>query len=215
MQKSQALILGAVVVIVLIIAALGFFIFSKSSKNAQVTPATSESEQIQGSSKGSIMSLLSGGKSVTCKMSYPDGGTSGTIYVADKKVRGDFTAEADGKQMESHMIQDGDFGYFWSGNQGTKMKTSDSAQASPAPNAQTSAPDLNKDVDMDCSSWSVDASKFELPADVKFTDLTEMMMQIQKTPAPGGATNNSQSSYCDQITDPQAKAACMNAAGSQ
>jgi len=212
-QKTQALILGAVVVIVLIIA-VGYFKFSQSSKTTPVAPIQ-ESTQNQGSTKGSIMSLLSAGNSVTCKTSYPDGAMSGTVYVADKKVRGDFMAEAGGKQMESHMIQDGDYGYFWSGNQGTKIKTDESSQVSPAPDVQTSAPDLNKDVDLDCSSWPVDASKFEVPADVKFTDLTEMMMQIQKTPTPSGTTNNSQSSYCDQITDSAAKAACMKAAGSQ
>ena len=207
MPKNLALILGAAVVVI-IIAVLAYTMSSKSSKT-QEAPTTAESSQPQQATRGSIKSLIGAGKNVTCDIVYPDGNGKGTIYVADKKMRGDFTTMVNNQSMESHMIQDGDFVYFWSGTQGTKMKVSTIATPTPgAAGGQPQGADLNKDVDYKCSSWSPDTSKLTPPADVKFTDLTQMMMQQQKSSPQTGGTH---SSYCNPLTDPAAKAACMNA----
>lgn len=209
MPKNLALILGASIVVI-IIAVLAYTMVSKSSKTGQA-PTTAESTQPQQATRGSIKSLLGMGKSETCDIVYPDGNGKGTIYVVDKKMRGDFTTMVNNQSMENHMIQDGDYVYFWSGTQGTKMKVS--TIATPTPGAtvgqQPQGADLNKDVDYKCSSWSVDNSKLTPPADVKFTDLTQMMtpQQTKSSPQTGG-TN---SSYCNPLTDPAAKAACINA----
>ena len=66
-----------------------------------------------------------------CDITYLDDSGNGVVYTADGKVRGDFNTKADeGTPTESHMIQDGEFGYIWSGNQGTKIKV-DTTEASP------------------------------------------------------------------------------------
>ncbi len=211
MSKNLALILGALVIVAVlaVLAVLAYTQLSKSSKSQQMAPAAVENTQNQQSTRGSIKSLLGLGKNVTCDITFPDGNGNGTIFVVDKKMHGDFTTTAGDKTIESHMISDGDYAYFWSGIQGTKMKIDQTAKATPIPaaSAQQQGADLNKDVDYKCSSWSPDNSKFMPPADVKFIDLTQGMTQT--TPQTGGT--NPQSSYCNQITDPAAKAACMNA----
>lgn len=221
MPKKNLLIAGAVVLL-LVIAGVGFMMMSKSSgKSAEdLTVSKDSAKDTTGESttKGSIRSLLSGGKNITCTVAYPDNGGGGTMYIADKKMRGDFTTkDAGGKQIESHMVQDGEFIYSWMGTQGVKMKIDTSANASPAAGSAQQGADLDKQQDMKCSSWSIDNSKFAVPADVKFMDATGFTGQTQtQTQTNTNATSNPSSvqSACSAITDPAAKAACMSAAGS-
>lgn len=177
------------------------------SPSPQTNVAEVKSEATESASRGSIESLLKAGKDVKCDITYLDGSGSGVVYVADNKVSGEFNIKStEGIETESYMIQDGQYGYIWSGTQGTKIKV-DATAASPTGNQQQNA-DLSKEVDLNCSAWSADSSKFEVPQDVQFTDLS----QLVKPQASPGTTNDSQgSSFCDQLTDPVAKAACLNA----
>lgn len=210
MSKQMQIIIG-VAVAALVIGVLAFTQLKKSPQSPQPSVTQEQPAASASTTTGSIKSLLGIGKNQTCKVTYPDGKGKGTIYIADKKMRGDFTMTVNSKETESHMIQDGDVTYFWSGTQGTKMKIDESLKASASPTAggQSQGADLNKDVDMKCSSWSVDNSMFTAPSDVKFTDLSETMMKMPQNKTGGSST--SPSSYCDQITDPAAKAACIPA----
>lgn len=223
MPKKNLLIAGAVVVL-LIIGVVGFMLMKKPSTNS-ASEMTTPKDTAQGAggvstTKESIRSLFSAGKNVTCTFTYADNSTSGTIYVADKKIRSDFTIkDASGKMTESHMIQDGDTGYFWTGTQGTKMKIDTSVKASPAAGSAQQGADLDKQQDMKCSSWSIDGSKFTVPTDVKFMDVSGFTGQTQtqtQTQTNTSAPSNSSvvKSACETITDPANKAACLNAAGS-
>src|SRR3989344_3866057 len=199
MRKQVMIIIGAVVVIALV----SLFAYSRVSKSpSSVADVVKEGAQsVESMTKGSIKSLLSGGKNVSCTINYPDGQGRGTVYVSGQKMRGDFMMMADGKEMESHMIQDGDTGYFWSGTQGTKMKIDKEANASPVASAQNAqGADLDKEVDLKCSAWMQDSSKFEVPSNVQFTDVSAMIqkMQAPASAAPGGPG----SSICDAITEP-------------
>ena len=203
MSKQVGIIIGIIAVIVIGGAAFAYMQFANKSTQPQESVSITQEKASQSAStqtRNSIKSLLGVGRNATCKISYPDGTTSGTIYVADNKIRGDFNLTTpDNKQMESHMIQDGQFSYFWTGTTGTKIKIDTSTtQTSPAAGQQQGT-DFDKEVDMDCSSGSIDSSKFTLPADVKFTDLSQAI----QTPA----------SVCNAITDPQAKTACLKSAG--
>lgn len=202
------MIAGAVIAVVIVILVAVFMMMNKSSQPSQATPVTEQTQtDSEGITTGTIESILAGGKNTTCDIVYEDNTGVGKIYVSDKKMRGDFATEVDGKAVESSMIYDGEYSYIWSGLQGTKFKI-DPTVATPDPSAKQGA-DLEQKVKMKCSSWTVDNSMFAMPADVKFTDLTESMMMQKQT---GGSTAPSTSkSYCDAIADPQAKAACVSA----
>lgn len=212
MPNKNLLIAGAVLLLIIVVGVVGFMMMSKSSKNSDAESAVAkDAEQEQSgvsATKESIKNLFSSGKNVTCTVTYPDNGGGGTMYIADKKMRGDFsTKDSSGKQIESHMILDGDTSYSWMGTQGVKMKIDSTVKASPAAGTTQQGTDLDKQQDMNCSSWSVDNSKFALPGDVKFTDMTGFLQQTQtQTQTQTGGT-----SACNAITDPTAKAACITA----
>ncbi|MEK7581318.1 MAG: hypothetical protein AAB512_03470 [Patescibacteria group bacterium] len=212
-MSKQVVIVGGAVVVIAIVAIAGFFMMSKLTKSSdEIAQKQDSKSQESGTSvsKSSIKSLLGGGKNVNCKITYPENGGSGNIYVSDKKFRGDFVTSVGGKSTETHVISDGEFMYSWYGTTGTKFKVDAVGAPSPAASAQPQSADLDKQVDMDCSSWGVDGSKFTVPTDVKFTDLSEMMKTQQSAPTGGAAPATSGKSYCDAISDAQAKAACKS-----
>ena len=146
-------------------------------------------------------------------MVYPDGKGSGTIDVSGKKMRGDFNMMVDStKEYKSSMIQDGEYAYMWSDadKKGTKFKVAGLPSPSPTATSKSSTVDVNQEVDLKCSSWGVDPSKFVVPTDVEFTDMSAMMDKMQEQ---SGMMKNTQKSACDAISDPQAKAQCVSALG--
>lgn len=213
MSKPLGLIIGVVAVIIIITAGV-FLLSKKPSRPIQEETASQQSTSSAESTatRGSIKSLLGMGKNETCTVTYPsaEGETKGTVYVSGKKMRGDFTIkDTSGKEIESHMIADEAYNYFWSSatSQGMKMKIDDTAKATPTPNTQTQGADLDREVDYKCSSWPVDDSKFMPPTNIQFTDISQVMKQTQTQPS----LMNSQKLACEQISDPGAKAACLKA----
>lgn len=202
--------IGAVVVVALV----GLFAFM--NKGGKPSPSSSNvalEDQGESMTKGSIKSLLGAGKSVTCEINYTDGKGKGTVYVDGKKFRGDFNVTVqDQPSVVSHMVSDGQMTFIWTegSNQGTKMKLDAEAQTAASPSAQQQSTDLDKELDMKCSSWTVDNSKFEVPGTVTFTDVSAMIQKMQAAPSGAGVAKPD-SSACDGITDADAKAACVAA----
>ena len=212
MSRQIQLIIAAVIVVILILAG-AFYVLGKSKKAQTETPAGQAMEAPSSEQSGTIKSLLSMGKNVACDVSYDmdQNKTSGKVYVSGGKMSGDFSiTTADGKTMDTHMLQDETYIYSWSSAfvQGTKMKVEAAASPAVAPSGQPASLNVDQQVQYKCSPWGVDASKFTPPTNVQFMDLstiTKMPGQAQPT------TQKSDSSPCDAITDPQAKAACIAA----
>jgi len=215
LMNRQTAIVTAIVVVLAVIGVVALLQLNRGESQTQQTVTQQEEQQLPESSanKGTIQSLLKQGKNVTCSISYPEGSGSGTVYVAGTKVRGDFTTKVDNKELMSHMINENNTAYVWTdaSNQGTKI-TIDPNQ--PIPSAPAGAPqsaDLNKEVDMNCKNWSVDNSKFTVPTNVTFTDMSELLKKVQGTGT--GPMPKLDASICDQITDASAKAACLKSLG--
>lgn len=209
MSRNVIVGIGAVVVVALI----GLFAYMNMGYKPSTSPTSSGSESGESMMQGSLKSLIGVGKNQTCDITYTDGKGSGKIYVNDKKFRGDFDTMVDGKAYMSHMISDGTYAYTWTDDtkQGTKFSVEAMEKVSASPtSAQTQqGADLDANVDMKCSGWGVDNSKFIPPSDVTFTDMSAIMEKMT-TPASSGAPQMN-SSYCDSITDASAKAACISA----
>jgi len=210
-MKKSGLIIVAIVV-VLLLAAGGMFLM-KSSKTPTVKKTVNTQTakpQTTNSLKGTIIGLLSGGKNITCQITYPDNKGTGTVYVSDKKFAGDFIMKGvDGKETNAHMISDGTYMYVWSSGISTGIKMNLAAAKNAAQNAQTDqSVNINQEVGLNCSPWAPDSSKFTVPSDMKFQDMSQLLQQAQ----PQGTTApQTGSSPCDQITNPTARAACVNA----
>jgi len=213
MQRKVFLISAAIVVLALIV--IGGFYVSKKSQRLQTGQQIAQATETQRSEQsGTIKSLLAMGKDVACDVSYSVGQnkTAGKVYVAGQKMSGDFTVTtSDGKALDTHMVQKDGYIYYWSSivPQGTKMKIpTESESPVPAPGGVSTGFNADQQVQYRCSPWGADDSKFNLPANVQFTDVSAM------TKSPGQketTTTKPGASVCDSITDPQAKAACITA----
>lgn len=214
-SSSGKLIIAAVVVAILVILAVLFYTqMSKKSPQSSQGAAVSEQEGTPevATTKGTIANLLGSGKNVMCQMDYSNesDSTEGTAYVSGEKMRGDFTIEtADGTTMTSHMIRDDQYSYIWTddNSKGTKIKVEVTAdiEEKAKPQTQQTGVDVDKEVDLDCSNWTVDNSMFIPPTSIEFTDFSQTLKQVQEQ---SENVKDLQQSVCDQITDPQAKAAC-------
>lgn len=204
-------IIAAVIVILLIGGAVAYMKFGAQQSPQTNAPVAQQKESEENSMVGTLKSLLSGGKNVTCSVSYTgEQESTGTVYVSDKKMAGDFTVTVEDKKMNSHMINDGEFVYVWSDDQtqGIKMSVTE-VNVTPPPGQENQAVDLNKEANINCDTWAVDTGKFTPPVNVTFSDMTDLMMP--KTSPSESMMEKTDTSVCDQITDPSAKTACEKA----
>ena len=193
----------AVVVVVIVLVA-GFFMFKgKSAPTNAPADNSSVATNPEAPKQNSLKGLLTLGTSQQCTFNDTVSNNSGTVYVSSGQMRGDFSAQVNGKTEASHMISDGQTSYVWMDGTSTgfKMKFDASTQG----NTQSQGVDANKNMDFNCSSWIADASLFIVPAPVKFTDTTAL------TPSGSGTSDSSQSSQaaaCASLSEP-AKTQCL------
>ena len=166
-----------VLVGVVIVAAAAFFLMkgdgddsaTNTENNTTQVNVNDSNGQVQPSSstKSASMKDLMAGESQTC--TYSDAGYTGTVYVANNKMRMDYTGTSNGVTVTSHSIIDGNVYYSWIDGQpnGFKFDVSKTGAGQAGPNQNV---DINRTFDYNCSAWSVDNSKFTLPAGVQFTD---------------------------------------------
>jgi hypothetical protein len=222
MKNSKAIIAVIIVIILIIIGGAYLMLSSRAKVQPQTQTAktqTAKPQQTTNSLKGTILGLLSGGKTVSCQVTYPDNKGTGTFYVSsDKKFAGDFVMKGtDGKETNGHVVSDGTYMYIWSSGLSMGMKMS-LAAAKNTNQVNNQSFNVNSEVTMNCSNWTVDPSKFTVPSNIQFRDVSQLLQQVPaqgtapKTVAPQTGTG---ASPCDQITNPTAKAACTKAMNGQ
>ena len=223
-MKNKWLIIAVVVVLIALVGLVGYKLMSSNKTvpqaKTQTTTQTAQPQTMQKNAvRGTILSLLDGGKTVTCTVTLTDNKGTGTFYVASaKKFAGDINSVGtDNKPITTHMVSDGPFVYIWSAAMPMGIKMNLSAARNAANNAQTSQSfDMSQNVDMQCNPWIVDESKFTVPANVNFTDMSNLTNPAGSTTvAPKTGAGTTGTSPCDAITNPTAKAACQNALKSQ
>jgi hypothetical protein len=175
-------------------------------------------------SKGSIAGIVAHGGSVACTISHAGKEqTQGTIYASGGKVRGDFTAQGSKGPIESHMFSDGTTMYVWSSArpQGIKMAMlapgkPSAGTPSAAPGGNSQAQLYNDTVDYSCAPWTVDATKFALPQNVSFMDVSAMMGAVKAQGAEGAQAKPAgmpavNCSICDKVPQGAARDQCRSA----
>lgn len=201
----------AIIVIVLFLGAGGYLMLNKNStNNSKTTSKTGIPTKTKAATK-SLMDLLSLGQNSRCTFetnSATGGSTKGTVYVSGTKIRGDFiVVTKDEKTEQTNMIRIGDTNYIWGSTlpTGIKMtialdKISGNAQASQYFNP-------NEKTNYNCVPWNVDVAVFTPPSNIKFSDMTNLLMPKGTGTKPQAGTTDP----CSQITDTTAKTACENA----
>ncbi|MEK7137984.1 MAG: hypothetical protein AAB787_00600 [Patescibacteria group bacterium] len=149
------------------VVVIGIVVFGMGGKTE--TPDTAET-------KGSLKSILAMGGSQKCTVSSKTetSESSGEVMVSNGMMRGTFTSTANGQTMTSNMIVKDNVSYMWTGTdkQGIKMAFDAAPTTGEAPQQGI---DTDLEYGYDCDNWSEDASAFEVPADITFTDLAAMM----------------------------------------
>jgi len=199
MRMNTKIIAGVIAVIIL---GVGIYYFvQKKPIDQSMVFNDNKGEMMQ----TSLKNLIADGKSVWCTFASTQGNTtsSGTVYVADGKMRGDFNSVVSDKTMESHMILRDDTSYVWSaGNkQGVKMSVK---ELSAATSTSTKQPvGFENSTSYECKPWDASDLSFELPQGITFMDLSSMMPGAGASTGGSAATKAAQCSACKQMTGEQ------------
>jgi hypothetical protein len=155
-----------------------------------------------------LADLMAKKSPVNCQVSFDQNGTTQTqsIYFDGTNLRTDMVMTIAGQQNTTHIVIKDSWEYMWSdsaiagmtANTGTKINFSQ-LQKPQTPVATGTTPsngglDTQKTMNFSCTPWIVDASKFDLPANIKFQDLTSLTQMV--VPAAGGAPE-APASACD------------------
>ena len=118
--------------------------------------------------------------------------------------------------MEGHLIRNDGYNYMW----GTQMEQGIKMEIAPGEEDELFSDD-NSTVPMDenttynCVPWSVEGSKFAVPAEIEFIDLGAQLESMSNIEVKGTFDASSlkaqQCSACEQIPDASAKAQCRAA----
>lgn len=217
-------IIAGVVVLVLLIAGGYYFTKTKNTSNNEVESNTSsvQSDSQETQQTGSLKSLLAGNGNRKCTYKTVQQGyvSEGTFYVANGKMRGDISTTTGGRTTNAHMITKDSTSYMWTDGSDMAFKMAyDPSDVKPSGSTDASASqqavDLNKDYDFDCSSWSVDASQFELPSGITFKELPKMPAGMPENGVVPSSENNIDSKasaelVCNSLSG-DAKQQCLKA----
>jgi hypothetical protein len=207
--------LGVLVLVVVALAAIGGTVYVANKSERQADGIKDEMKADVSAGAGvSLKDLLSRGESLRCEVEQGVGSatTTGVVFIADGKVRGDFSSEVRGTtdgQIASHILVDGPTVYVWSDMSAQGFKTSVNANAQAS--AQASAPSYDQKLDYRCDDWNADSSRFELPEGMTFMDINAAAAGAA---AAGAGINGSMGggdacSTCDMLPDGAAKTACQ------
>lgn len=188
-------IIAAVVGVALAIGGGVWYVNSRSQdeQNANQTTNTSmpETTSQESAQAKTIAGFLAADKTQKCTFSYKEGTTdiSGTMYFATgRKMSGDFKTVTEGTATNGNMIITKDTQYFWTPdtNKGVKvtLTTAEANNETATPDASPTGQglDLDKNYDFNCSEWSIDESKFVVPSNVEFMDLSQVQSQLNNLP---------------------------------
>ncbi len=185
------------IAVLLLVAGIVF----ATKKNKQPTQQQQQDQaQIQeqngedgDSMKASIQEMMAKGKKLKCEWS-DDQGNKGVMYTDGQRVKTEmsYSQQQTQNMNDSYMVHQQDTVYVWQANSdvGQMFKEQDFEQfQEEAEEMQDEAEDVQvpkeaqvwqNNYDFKCESWKVDDSVFQVPDDVEFKDMTEVMKQAQE-----------------------------------
>ncbi|MDQ3075947.1 MAG: hypothetical protein M3Q34_02370 [bacterium] len=169
---------------VLIVIALGGYglIFQKSKLENTAPMVSNEFEsetKVQPTGKKMAFSEFikqdKGAYKCEVKQAFSDMENSGTIYMNNGMMRGEFSTIAEGQPMDSSFIMKDGYAYNWSStlpSMGVKVKVLTSADDNGREAKETYTWNAEQIGEYNCEEWKVDESKFALPTRINFTELS-------------------------------------------
>ncbi len=201
--------IAIIITITVLVGGVGAYMLLKKDSNNSAKPSSSQSVSTKvETSDASINDLLTRNASLRCTYDVQDGGSknSGTAYFSGAKdMYGEFTNTTKTSSSTAYVIRTGDTQYVWQKDAKQGYKADVSAYDKKKQEQMSQQLDPNKKYNFKCQNWDKDPSKFEVPSNIKFQDISAQLNQAQ------GASQEAKEKACDAITDPAAKNACKNA----
>ena len=198
---NKNVIWGIVVgVFVILLAGYGWM-------NRGASDPLDDGDDVATTTAGSFRSLLAMPGSQMCEFSQVGEGNeaTGTVYIADGMMRGDFNIIMNGTASLGHMIVKDDQVFVWLDGGALAMKMMMTAVASTKSGPNQNPLNLDQEnVSYDCDPWSKDTSKFDEPNNIQFTDLSALVGGSAGASSGGNAGANApQCAVCEQMAEPQ------------
>lgn len=219
-QQNKPTLMVVAIIVALLIGSAFFFMKrpSTSTKTDSSTGSMMNKDEdsdndndtsMMPNGKNTLMGLMGMSKSLQCDFDYTTegkAGSKGKIYISGKKVRGEFENEVDGKPTMMSMMQDENYTYVWGTvmPEGIKIAVPKDSKTP----QQNQYFDPNQPMNVNCKTWGVDQSKFVVPSDVTFRDMSFMMQQ----PTTSAAAKQGQCAACAQL-EGDAKSICEKQLG--
>ena len=161
---NQNTIIGLVVAIV-VVGGGAWYMSSHSDNNMNGQETAGE----QGQSTFAALAAMGGSRTCHITVNTDGNASEGTVYIADGRMRGDFTSTVNGKAMTAHMLQADGYMYSWTDAmaQGVKVSLAQAQQA----NTQSQGINPNANVTYDCSAGVGAGASFDVPSNVSFMEL--------------------------------------------
>ncbi len=157
---------------------------NQNSETENVSEEISDQENnVQPNSKKMAFSQFVKQKgSYKCEVDqYLDSGysqkTTGTVFLSDGKIRGDFDIAVQGMNLKTSLIVKDDFTYTWTSMSpvGRKMKVDAEGETGASNGVVDNGGSYSWNDqligDYNCVDWNVDNSVFELPAGIQFQEV--------------------------------------------
>jgi hypothetical protein len=174
--------IGALVVLVLIVG--GYFAFKGDKQvdtlniyNGNGTEVKNESGKKMAFSQ--FIKNPNGSYKCEVKQAMSDMENSGTVYISDGNIAGDYTTIAEGRTMKTWFIMRDGYSYMWGDmmqGSGFKVKIPqvDTTTNTNANTSGTYSWNAEQIGDYNCEEWKVTEATFKVPTNITFKDLSEI-----------------------------------------
>lgn len=186
--KGAVLTIALIVAGVLVVGGAGAY-FATNGFDRQNSQTTSENTETQAESEphsadssiGLLKNALAGGDAVRCTFRQND--YPGTAYITSEA---NFRVDARSEEGQAHIVKQGDSAYLWMDGQNEGFVFSGKAYDEEFednfdtfnPEAVEENVDQSDTQDLDCERADVDPSLFELPDNVNFRSMEELMQSV-------------------------------------
>ena len=172
MNKKAYWVVGVVIIAIVVVVWLSF---------GKSVPADKQQPVKAAAVRSTIHDLINSDATQMCTFSVAATATSssmsGTVYMASKNMQGDFVVkDAAEKITNAHMIISNNTVYLWSDTSSSKgVKVSWSLASSSNALSAKGGVDVNQPTEYSCSSWTPDLSKFTIPTNIQFIDVSGLI----------------------------------------
>lgn len=180
---KKIIVVTLVIASLLALAEISYSLLSKNSDQAprqttaETKTTTKETEQV------SLNDLINRKTSLKCTYDVKDGESrnNGVAYFSGAKdMYGEFTNKSNEESLTAYVIRRGDTQYVWQKGSNEGYKADVSAFTKEKQQQMSEELDPDKRYEFSCENWEKNESKFQLPKDIRFNDLSVQMKQVHK-----------------------------------